>query len=164
MFADALASLPWNSYYVDLSSLEIKISRSENLPVLPEHVSQILKLVDKSAMTSSAIERIVQQDAAVTAKILRVANSPFHGLTGCTSISRAIHALGANQTRTLVIGVAYQQAIRNRAESNLLDKHALWKHSIATAVASRILGKMRLPERCDELYDAGMMHDVGLLV
>jgi HD-like signal output (HDOD) protein len=122
---------------VDLRSLEIKISRSENLPVLPEHVSQILKLVDKPYVSPSVMEAIVQRDAAVTAKILRVANSPFYGLTPCTSISRAMHSLGANQVRSLVIGVAYQQAIGTRSGSRLLDKHALWQHSLATAVAAR---------------------------
>ncbi len=124
----------------------------------------MLKLVDRPQVSSSFLEALVQRDAAVTAKVLRVANSPFYGLTGCTSIPRSIHALGANQVRSLVIGVAYQQAIGSGSGSNLLDKHALWRHSMATAVAARILAKMKMPVRAEELYDAGMMHDVGLLV
>ncbi len=149
---------------MDLKSLEIKIARSENLPVVPQLVSQILTLVDRSSVSSKMLEGIVLLDPAVTAKILRVANSPFHGLTGCTSVTRALSALGVNQLRSLVIGVAYQQAIVSRPHSALLDKYKFWQHSFAAGVATRILAKMRQSERSDELYDAGLLHDLGLLV
>lgn len=149
---------------MELGHLEIRIARSENLPVLPQHVSKILKLADKPQIPAAVLEAIAQRDPAVTAKVLRAANSPFYGLTGCTSVSRAMHALGTNQVRTLVTGVAYQQAIGNRASASLFDKMAFWRHSIATALGARILAKIRIPSRAEEMYDAGMMHDVGLLV
>lgn len=149
---------------VDLRSLEIKVARSENLPVLPQIVSQVLKLVDDPDASPKQLESIIERDPAITAKILRVANSSYYGLNQVNSIARAISVLGMNQIRSLVISVAYQQVIGGRNQSQLFSKLEFWKHSLATATAARILGKMRNPLKSEELYGAGMMHDVGLLV
>ena len=51
------------------------MARSENLPVLPQIVSQILKVADDPNAPSRAMEKIIERDPAITAKVLRVANS-----------------------------------------------------------------------------------------
>lgn len=148
---------------VDLKSLEIRISRSENLPVLPQIVSQVLKLADDPEASPKAMERIIERDPAVTAKILRVANSSYYGLNQVPSIGRAISILGMNTVRSLVVGVAYQQIIAGRAAASHFNKLEYWRHSLGVAVGSRILAKLKVPMKSEELYVAGMMHDVGLL-
>jgi HD-like signal output (HDOD) protein len=149
---------------VDLRSLEIKIARSENLPVLPQIVSQVLKLADDPDASPKEMERIIQSDPAVTAKILRVANSSYYGVNQIPSIGRAISMLGMNTIRSLVIGVAYQQIISGRAIASHFNKLEFWRHSLGVATAARILSKMKMPMKSEEMYVAGMMHDVGLLV
>ncbi len=148
---------------VDLKSLEIKISRSENLPVLPQIVSHVLKLADDPEASPKAMERVIESDPAVTAKILRVANSSYYGLNQVPSIGRAISILGMNTVRSLVVGVAFQQIISGRAAASHFNKLEYWRHSLAVGTASRILGKLRMPLKSEELYVAGMLHDVGLL-
>lgn len=149
---------------MDFRSLEIKVSRSENLPVLPQIVSQVLKLADDPNASPKTMERLVESDSAITAKILRVANSPFYGLSGCTSIARAISVLGMNQIRSLIVGIAYQQLLSGKQSSTNFNKIEFWKHSLAAATAAKILGKLKMPMKSEELYGAAMMHDVGLLV
>jgi len=149
---------------VDLRSLEIKVSRSENLPVLPQIVSQVLKLADDQDASPKDMERIVERDPAITAKILRVANSSYYGLQQVSSTGRAISMLGMNAVRSLVVGVAYQQVIAGRALASHFNKLEFWRHSLGVATGARILAKLKLPMRSEELYVAGMMHDVGLLV
>jgi len=149
---------------VDLKSLEIKVSRSENLPVLPQIVSQVLKLADSNDASPKDMERIIERDAAITAKILRVANSSYYGLNNCSSTNRAISMLGMNTVRSLVVGVAYQQVISGRAFASHFNKLEFWRHSLGVATAARILSKLKAPMQTEELYVAGMMHDVGLLV
>lgn len=149
---------------MDLRSLEIKIARSENLPVLPQIVSQVLKLADDPDASPKSMEVIIERDPAITAKILRVSNSSYYGLSQVPSIGRAISMLGMNTIRSLVVGVAYQQIMSGRAVASHFNKLEFWRHSLGVATGARILAKLKMPMRAEELYVAGMMHDVGLLV
>lgn len=149
---------------MDVHELEIKIARSENLPVLPQIVSTVLKMADDPNSSPKVMERIIERDPAITAKILRVANSAYYGLNQVPSIGRAISILGLNTIRSLVIGVAYQQIISGKIQSARFSKLEFWQHSLAVAIGARILAKLKLPLKAEELYCAGMMHDVGLLV
>lgn len=149
---------------MDVRDLEIKIARSENLPVLPQIVGSVLKLADDPQASPKALERIIERDPAITAKILRVANSAFYGLNQVPSIGRAISILGLNAIRSLVVGVAYQQIISGKTASAKFSKLEFWQHSLAVAVGARILAKLKLPLKAEELYCAGMMHDVGLMI
>lgn len=144
--------------------MEIKIARSENLPVLPQIVNQVLKQADDPNASSVSLERIIERDPAITAKILRVANSAHYGGSQSPSIGRAISVLGMNTIRSLVVGVAYQQMISTKTTAMRFCKLQFWEHSLAVATAARILGKMKYPAKSEELYCAGMVHDVGLLI
>lgn len=149
---------------MDLRSLEIKVSRSENLPVLPQIVSQVLTLADDPNASTRSMERLIEADAAIAAKILRVASSAFYGNTPVPTIGRAISILGMNTIRALVVGIAYQQIMSGRTQSQLFCKIDFWRHCLASAIAARVLGKILMPTKADDLYCAGMLHDVGMLV
>ena len=148
---------------VELPTLELKIARSENLSVLPQVVSTVLKMADDPNASPRSIEQIVQRDPAITAKILRVANSSFYGVAQVPSIGRAISVLGLNTMKSLVIAVAYQQAIGTKEQAVKFNKLEFWRHSLAVATGARILAKLTMPLRAEELHAAGMLHDVGIL-
>lgn len=151
-------------FSVDLASLEIRLSRSENLSVLPQAVSTILRLADDLNASTREVERAFEQDPAITAKILRVANSAFYGSAHVPTIGRAISLLGLSAVRSLVISVAFQQVSSVKGASRHFERLDYWRHSLATAVACRIIGKLKMPSKSEELYCAGMMHDIGYLV
>jgi len=110
------------------------------------------------------MERLIEADAAIAAKILRVSSSAFYGATAVPTIGRAISILGMNTIRALVVGIAYQQIMSGRTQSQLFSKVDFWRHCLATAIAARVLGKILMATKADDLYCAGMLHDVGLLV
>jgi len=149
---------------VDLNTLGLKIARSENLPVLNNVVTQVLKTADDPSASARSLERIIERDPALTAKILRVANSSFYGQTNVNSIARAISVLGMNTIRSLVVGVAYQQILATHSNAAAFNRLAFWKNSLATAVAARIIMKLKQPLKSEEMYVAGMMAGVGVLV
>lgn len=149
---------------VDLNTLGLKIARSENLPVLNNVVTQVLKTADDPNASPRSLERIIERDPALTAKILRVSNSSYYGMSGVNSIARAISVLGMNTIRSLVVGVAYQQILSGRSNAQNFDRTEFWKYSLSTAVGARILMKLKQPLKSEELYVAGMMAAVGLLV
>ncbi len=149
---------------MDLNTLGLKIARSENLPVLNNVVTQVLKTADDPNASPRTLERIIERDPALTAKILRVSNSSYYGMSGVNSIARAISVLGMNTIRSLVVGVAYQQILSGRSNAQLFDRIAYWRFSVAMAVGARILMKLKAPLKSEEMYVAGMMGAVGLLV
>lgn len=140
------------------------MARSENLPVLPQAVGEVLRLADDPNANQRELERAFEQDPAMTAKILKVANSAYYGGVNVPTIGRAISFLGMSSIRSLVVGISFQQMTGNRSESKQFDRISFWQHSIATAVACRVLAKLKLPAKGEELYCVGMMHDIGLLV
>jgi HD-like signal output (HDOD) protein len=149
---------------VDLATFGIKISRSENLPVLPQVVSSVLKLADDPYASPRMMERLVERDPALTAKVLRVANSAAYASGQVSSLGRALSVLGMSTVKSLVVGVAFQQIISGKQATQYFDKLEFWRHCLATATIARILGKLKLPMKAEELYCAGMLHDVGLLI
>ncbi len=110
------------------------------------------------------MEKVIERDPAITAKVLRVANSAYYGSQNVSTVGRAIAFLGMNAIRSLVVGVAFQQMVSGRQQSQRFVKVEYWRHCLAAATAGRILGRIRLPSKAEELYCAGMMHDVGMLV
>jgi HD-like signal output (HDOD) protein len=148
---------------VDLASLEIRMSRSENLPVLPQAAGAVLKLADNPDTTPKELERAVERDSAMTAKLLRVANSAYYGSAKIPTLGRAISFLGLNTVRSVVVSIAMQQLVSGKTQAPSFDRLQFWRHSLATATAARILAKIMLPVKAEEVYCAGMVHDVGFL-
>lgn len=149
---------------MELSSLALKLARSENLPVLSQVANNVLKLADSPDASPRAMEQIIVRDPAISAKILRVANSSYYGLNGVETIGRAVATLGMNTIRSLVIGIAYQQMMTGKENAGNYNKVEFWRHSLAVAVASKIIAMIKMPAKAEELYGVGMMHDVGILV
>lgn len=149
---------------MDIGTLRIRVQRSENLPTLPEVVTKVLKLVENPDANLKELEKAVESDSALTAKILKVANSPFYGGASVATASRAISVIGMSAMRTLVVSLSYRQMIGNATTTEAFDKLEYWKHSLATATAAKVLAKLKVPAKAEEVYVAGMMHDVGMLV
>ena len=158
------ASGKTDNFIVDLKTLEIKIARSENLPALPQVASAVLKLADDPNASARSVEQVIERDAAMAAKILRVANSSYYSAGAVPSIGRAVSLLGINALRSLVISVAYSQIVGGKSSAARFDKKQFWQHSLAVGTTARILGKLKIPGKAEELYAAGMMHDIGLIV
>jgi putative nucleotidyltransferase with HDIG domain len=105
----------------------------------------------------------VSHDQALTAKTLRLANSPAYGLqVKVTTIQQAITFLGFQTTRNLITAAAITGCFAEGQCAGFDDK-AFWRHSIATAACARVLARrMRLNQ--DFAFTAGLLHDIGRLV
>jgi HD-like signal output (HDOD) protein len=148
---------------VDLQSLCLRISRSENLPVLPTIVVQILKLYEDPNISSRKLEQLIEQDAAMSAKIIRIAGSSMYGMKSVTTINRALSVLGMNTLRSIAISLGYQQILAGGRSESHFDRFAFWRHCLAVGIGSRELMRNVSPVHAEETYIAGLMHDIGVL-
>ena len=151
-------------YSVDLRTIELKIARGENLPVLPQAAHAALRFAEDAASSSRELERLIEQDPALTAKILRVVNSPIYGINHVSSVGRAMTVLGINRVRNIILTVAFQSLTTERQESKGFNMLEFWRHSLAVATASKVIAAVLSYFSEDDIYSLGMLHDIGLIV
>jgi putative nucleotidyltransferase with HDIG domain len=135
-----------------------------DLVTLPEAALRIARMVNDPNTSSSDIGREISNDAALTARLLRIANSPAFGQRGkIADISRAITVLGIRQVRDLTVGLA---AVRSFAgiSNELVSMESFWRHSLLCAVAAGHIASRRRGNRGDSPFVAGLLHDIGQLV
>ncbi len=136
----------------------------EDLVTLPEFALRIARMVEDPSSSATDIGREISHDAALTARLLRIANSPALGHHGkIATISRAIAVLGVRQVRDLTVGLT---AIRtfDGISNDLVTMESFWRHSFLCAVAAGQIAARRDRGRDDSPFVAGLLHDIGQLV
>lgn len=134
----------------------------QKLPTLPSLVVEILRSFDDENIDVSTLAHKIACDQAIAARVLRVANSPFFGLSGqIGSIPEAVAVLGINNLRGLVTGAALINAFP-QAEG-MFDWKRFWLHSIDTAACAKVLARY-LCSNTETAFTAGLLHDIGKLV
>jgi HD-like signal output (HDOD) protein len=143
---------------------ELLVGDVAALVSLPEVVLRINALVDDPKSSAEDIGGAVAQDAALTARLLTLANSAMFGLSRqVDTVGRAIAVLGTRQVRDLTLGLA---AVRTFAgiPNELVSMRSFWHHSVLCALTARQLAGECRRGRPDSSFVAGLLHDVGQLV
>jgi putative nucleotidyltransferase with HDIG domain len=134
------------------------IKDTKSLPTLPGVIAKLTSLADNSKTSANEMARVVSSDQVLSAKVLRLVNSPFYGFSGRVStISNALILLGVNVIKSL----ALSSSIFEMMEKNVVG---LWEHSLGTGVAANIIAKkLQLPEP-EEISTAALLHDIGKVI
>lgn len=140
------------------------ISDNLQLVSLPDVVYRINEAVEDPNTSAVDIASLIAEDPAMTARLLQVVNSAaFNFPARIDTISMAITILGTGPLRDLVLATATIDRFHDLT-NEVVDMETFWRHSIATAVASRTLAnRLRLPNS-ERLFVAGLLHDIGKLV
>lgn len=147
-------------YPIDANALAQHVSE---LPALPQVVVELLELLRDDAVGSTVLAEHVEQDQSLTAQALRLANSPFYGVSGRVGTVRdAIQVLGLGTVGTLLTTVAITGQFATAARGDF-DFRGFWRHALATGIAARELAR-RTRLNPDLAFVAGLLHDIGLLV
>lgn len=134
------------------------------LPTLPEVALRVREVVDDPEVTSADLAEIIVTDAALSTRLIKVANSPlYRGTRAIENIQMAVSRLGQTLIRNLVTSLVMEQMFQ--ATSNRLDKrlHDLWEHSTEVAAISQVLASKQSGIKADEAMLAGLIHDIGML-
>lgn len=143
--------------------LDDVIKSVEELPSLPAVVMEVLESIDQEAVNLAQLTRKIILDQALTAKILRCANSSYYNTQSpITTIQQAINLIGVSGVRNLVVATALKGNFPE-CRCKGFDFQVFWRHTIATAVCAKILAR-HLQLNQDYAYTAGLLHDIGRLV
>jgi HD-like signal output (HDOD) protein len=145
-----------------MNDLNRYIQKDFKLPSPPAIAIQILDAVKDEHATSRSLSRIISKDPALTARILKFANSPIYAASSkIDSIDRAITVLG---TETLK-NIALSFAIANTSESiksNGFDLNLFWRRSLTSAVGTNLLAEMMRMDKGNTFIN-GLLKDIGML-
>jgi HD-like signal output (HDOD) protein len=152
------------------TEIEIK-QRIESCPKLAslQSINRALgELVRSESSVTSQIAEIIRRDPSLSARLLRLVNSVYFGLSArVNNIEEAVFFLGLRQIRELSMAtpVLEELAQFQSKSAHALPWKELWTHSIGTAVLSReILASTALHIDDDTDYLVGLLHNVGKVV
>lgn len=145
------------------ASLEDITKRVRTVPSLPEVVTQVVRLVNDPKSSADQINQIMVKDTAMAAKILRMVNSVYYGLSEPVhDLEQAIVILGFKTIRSVALSIAVINLFQQQ-DANFNMK-AFWTHSAVMACISRLLAqKARLPEP-ETAFVIGLLKDIGMLI
>ncbi|MEK7779580.1 MAG: HDOD domain-containing protein [Pseudomonadota bacterium] len=129
---------------------------------LPEAVIRINELIESGDTCNNEIERVILNDPALTAKLLKFANSTYFGFSGkVDTVQRAVSIIGHKELRNLAIAASVTTTFKD-IPSDLLNMDTFWQHSVACGVIARLLASN--VENRERFFIAGLLHAVGRLI
>jgi len=134
------------------------------LPTLPEVALRIRDAVEQENTTAAQIADIVATDAALSARLLQVANSPlYRGRITIDSIQMAITRLGNKLIRNLITSLAMKQIFQATSDTMHSQLHAAWEQSVQVAAICRALSRQISHLQPEQAMLAGLVHNIGSL-
>ncbi len=134
------------------------------LPALPTIAAEIMAMVEDPRTSASALARIIESDPALTAKVLKVANSPFYGFPKKVStIDFAVIVLGYDALREIIVSISLVNSLQERSDASF-DAKGFWDHAIVCGVLARRLARDVNYRVSGEAFVGGLLHDMGVPV
>jgi putative nucleotidyltransferase with HDIG domain len=132
---------------------------------MPGAALKLLTVADDPGATVQQIEDVLRHDPGLTANVLKLANSAYFGVPSkIGSVRQAVMLLGLKRLVQMVVATCTSAIIDRGVPGYDLPAGELWRHSLAVSVAARGLANELKIRAADEIFTAGLLHDVGKLV
>ncbi|AEH51048.1 HDOD domain-containing protein [Pseudothermotoga thermarum] len=139
------------------------IDKIEQLPTPDPVVQRIISIASDPNASAKDLADAMRLDPSLTAKVLRLVNSAYYGLPRkIAKLNEAIMILGFKTVRNLALSVFTYKSLTGSRNSKI-DQLALWKHFVGVAVAGELLAHMLNYPNREEVFVAGLLHDLGKL-
>jgi len=143
----------------NIASVKKQVSMSSmNIPSCPAIITELYTELKKPKPNLRDIVERIKKDVAVTATLIKLANSPIYGAGKVDGIERALNVLGLNNFKNMVLASALQNSVK---EVGIVSE-AFWRHSVASATVCSYLSKRKAPELVDSAYLTGLFHDCAI--
>ena len=131
---------------------------------LPKIYFELQDALSDPEKTFQDLGEIIGFDPALSARLLKIVNSPFYGFpSDIETISHAISIIGMDQLTDLALATMVIYQFRG-IPNNLFNMEKFWRHSMACGVVARSIAEFRGEKNTERLYLAGILHDIGRLV
>jgi len=127
-------------------------------------LEEIERALESPQCNLSTIGDAIQKDPDLTARLLRLANSPFFGFANrLSTVAEAVSLLGIQQIQDMIVASSVLEQFKG-VPDKFVNKDSFWRHSLAVGITARLLAMERRLPKPDKFFVAGLLHDVGRLV
>ncbi len=148
----------------EIPCLEAMTSSDSGLVSLPDIYFHISKALEDPACTAARLADIISKDAGMSARLLRLVNSPAMSRgRKIDTLSRSVVILGIREISQLALGISVMSMFRD-ISAEILPATDFWKHSLACGVMAQLLANRMGKRDLERFFVAGMLHDLGRLV
>lgn len=140
------------------------VKESIELISLPDVYVRLRNVMSSSDFSMSDVAQVIVHDPAITARLLKLVNSPFFGLVSkVDTMTHAINLLGTQQVHDLVLATVVVDSFSGFSNDSF-NIYDFWFNSVYCAVSARLLAY-----NCEDLdterpFIAGLLHGIGHLV
>ena len=138
------------------------VVEATELRPLPVIAVRLLEMAANERFSAQDLALTIGTDQALTAKILRMANSSFYGMPKrATSVRNAVVLLGFRQVRALALAACMIDA-GGSVDQGVMDYEQFWRNSLIVGMFAQILAEADGQER-EVAFTAGVLHNIGRL-
>ena len=142
---------------------DLKANRLK-LPTLPQVALKINDVIDSPDATAKNIAKVISTDAALSARMMQVANSPLvRTASPAENVQAAITRMGMAVVRNIVTSFMVNQLFHSKHDTLKKRMSVLWNHSAHVAAISHVLANHFTQLKPDDAMLAGLIHDIGKL-
>ncbi|MDH5427110.1 MAG: HDOD domain-containing protein [Nitrospirota bacterium] len=142
-----------------------RIKNCKTLPAIPALPLQVLQMCRDDKASAQKVGEVISKDPSFVAKLLNVANSSFYGGSRhkVTTVTHAVTLLGMNSIATLAFCFSLYRDLRKKG-GGAFDHTHFWHRCILASLAAKILAKRVRVINEEEIFLAGLLQDLGVLV
>jgi putative nucleotidyltransferase with HDIG domain len=149
------------------NKVKLVVSNIRNLPTPPIVFHQIQKVINDPKVSAGQIAKILQEDPAMSVKVLKLTNSAFYGLSReIESVKQAVIIVGLEAIKNLVLSASVLDMFKGKnIDQEFQEK--FWRHSLAVGFCARLLarmGRVRGMLDPDSAFSGGLLHDIGKVI
>ena len=133
------------------------IKDTKTLPTLPGVITKLNTMAGSDKTTIQEMARLVSSDQVLSARVLRLVNSPSYGFYRVSTISNAMILLGVDVVKSL----ALSSSIFEIMETSVVG---LWEHSLGAGVAANVIARKLQLSEPEEISTAALLHDIGKVI
>jgi len=128
-------------------------------------VSGVAEIINDPTSTAKDLKELIEIDPPLTAKLLRVVNSPYYALQRKISdITQAVILIGFDALKELALNQKVCEIFTGDESTDGYSRPSLWKHSVAVALLAKMICRREFRQRGESVYAAGLLHDLGIIV
>ncbi|MDR3037992.1 MAG: HDOD domain-containing protein [Candidatus Adiutrix sp.] len=147
------------------SQIVSRINDIGRLAALPQVTLELMRLLSDDLASVDQLQKVVEQDPALSAKVISLGNSAYYGLrTPVTTIDRAIIVIGLKELQFLALGLGLADAFDLRRVPHGYDGETLWLHTLSVSWAAREVAAVTGLADPGEAMLAGLLHNIGHLM
>lgn len=147
-----------------MTDIALVLKSIDKIPAFPLTVHRVNQLMSDPDYPSSSLVDILKLDQAVTANLLKMANSAYFGSRRrISTLNEAVMFLG-QENILRAINAAGVATLFRTADGYGVTSSDLWKHSVGAALMSQIISRRVFQREDPVLFTSVLMHDIGKII